>query len=146
MDAGHTGWANGLTDVMLLTGSDFCAVAVYEPHTRQIRWADASGNTNERFRHMVIRPGTSLAGEAYRIGRAVQQMQAEAGPSHIHDTLMIAERLKVGAAVPLQGSSNNTKGVLFIGRRSDQAYDAAELLRFETAAKEAWEQFHIHSV
>lgn len=134
MNPENTEWESRLAVLRGSTDSDFCAAAFYDKGTRQIRWFTASGNTNQRFRHMVNRPGQGMAGEAVRIGRTIHRIFNPDERQGSPDLIMVAERLLAAAAVPLRGADGEAMGVILIGRRTSLAYTKHDLERLEDAA------------
>lgn len=139
----NTDWEHGLEMLGGRSGSDFCAAAVYEPGSRQIRWSAAFGNANERFRHLVSRPGQGLAGEVIRVGRLVHKVYAPDELSRSGDSIMVAERLLTAAAVPVYTEHGDIAGVLLMGRRTETPYSQEERKMLEEAAAHG---FHIPAV
>lgn len=139
----NTDWEHGLQMLSDRSGSDFCAAAVYEPGSRQIRWSAAIGNANERFRHLVSRPGQGLAGEVIRVGRFVHKMYTPEELSRSGDSIMVAEGLLTAAAVPVYATSGDIAGVLLMGRRTEKPYIQEERNILEEAAAQG---FHIPAI
>lgn len=135
MNAGDADWEVYLSELLKLSGSDFCSVASYDTSARQIRWIAASGNTNEKFRHIVNRPSQGMTGEVIRIARTVQKICTTDEQRRNSDSIMLAERLIVAAATPISSANNEIVGILLIGRRTDRLYTATELTMLENAAK-----------
>lgn len=127
MNPENTEWESSLAMLRGSTDSDFCAAAFYDKGTRQIRWIAATGNTNQRFRHLVNRPGQGMAGEAVRIGRMIHRIYNPNERPGSPDSIMIAERLLAAAAVPWRGADGETRGVILIGRRTSLPYTKQEL-------------------
>lgn len=134
MYAGEAEWERYLSELRQHLESDFCAIALFDASSRQIRWNAASGNTNEKFRYMVNRPGQGMAGEVIRIGRTVQRTCTSDEQRRSVDSIMLAERLVVAAATPVRTEDNKTVGILLMGRRIGSIYTTSELMQFEHAA------------
>lgn len=131
MKAEQMDWEERLSELRKLTCSDFCAVAIYDTSARQIRWAAASGYTNEKFRFMVNRPTQGIVGDVIRIGRTVQKICTPDEQRRNDDYMMLAEHLHVAAAAPIQ-QELNLVGIIFMGRRTGVAYHPNELMELES--------------
>lgn len=134
MNAGEAEWEHYLSELRQHIESDFCALALYDASSRQIRWIAASGNINEKFRYMVNRPGQGISGEVIRIGRTVQRTCTSDEQRRSVDSIMLAERLVVAAATPVRTEDNETMGILLMGRRIGAIYTTPELAILEKAA------------
>ena len=143
MNPENTEWESRLAMLRGSTDSDFCATALYDKDTRQIRWVAASGNTNQRYRHMVDRPGQGMAGEAVRIGRTIHRIYKPDEQPGIPDIIMVAEHLLVAVAVPLRGAGGEARGVILIGRRTSLPYTKHDLELLEDAAARIYENAKI---
>jgi nitrogen regulatory protein A len=117
-------------------GSDVAALAWRDDAGRGIRWISASGNRNERYKHMLLKPGRGLTGIVFRIGQPV--LFDSAVPEYQvmrHEyPIILSEQLQAAALLPVKIGSE-TCGVLLLGSRS-QLDDTGSLLRSATGMPE----------
>lgn len=132
MAAGQVNIMDVLTRLRDMTSSDFVALAPFVDQPARRRWMYILGNKNDRCQQMVIKMGEGLAGVALRLGRWVKLDAAN--PRAVEERrecpVMLAEQLQTAAAFPLiMGPSTSTgmKGLLFIGRRTDQSYEENDI-------------------
>ncbi|MCZ8518181.1 MULTISPECIES: GAF domain-containing protein [Paenibacillus] len=118
------------------TGSDFVGIAVTDGSHRQGRWIGASGSQNDRYRHMVLKPGRGLAGTALLTARSVTgragSRQRASGDADC--PLMLAEGLSSAAAVPIR-HLGRMLGVLYVGMRQEHEYTPFSLTVLEARAE-----------
>ena len=110
-----------------LTTSDFSAMAFMESGEYRIRWKYASGNGNERYKQITLKPGSGLAGIVIRIGRPVMlDMNVPDAQSMRYEyPIMLTEHLEAVVAVPFM--FDETQGVLLVGSRSMRTYSVHEI-------------------
>ena len=122
---------NELDTLCKITSSDFSGLAWNDPHDRRIRWLYASGNSNERFKSLALKPGHGLAGLVLKLGRPLiidSSMEILERDKLRHDySIMLVEHLHSAMAVPII-VQDEVRGVLLIGNRSDRYYIDEDLL------------------
>jgi len=119
-----------LDSLCKLTSSDFSGLAWVDQHDSRIRWLYASGNSNERYKHLAQKPGRGLAGLVLKLGRPVI---VDAGKTDIELAqlqhqypIMLVEHLHTAIAVPLT-LKDETRAVLLIGSRTERSYKENDL-------------------
>jgi nitrogen regulatory protein A len=127
-----------LDQIRASTGSDFSGIAMEEQYHHRIRWLAASGNCNERYSELAIRPGRGLAGLVIKLGRPV--IVDAAMPASERERLrpdysiMLVEHLQAAIAVPL-ALQDEISGVLLVGSRSERLYEDHQLHLVMNAAE-----------
>jgi len=116
--------------------SDLAAIALIDQDNR-IRWRYMYGNMNDRYRHMVMKPGFGLAGQVFRFGRTVIVDPMHVYTEKIRDQLpiMLSEQLLVAFAVPLN-LDQRIIGVLLVGDRQEKSYNIEEVRHVEQISKQ----------
>jgi nitrogen regulatory protein A len=108
------------------TASDFSGIAWMDQHDNRIRWFYVSGNSNERFKRLALKPGRGLAGLVLRLGRPLiidNRLPGSERTSLQHEySIMLVEDLLAVIAFPIK-IQDETRGVLLIGDRSDRYYE-----------------------
>ncbi|WP_181438565.1 GAF domain-containing protein [Paenibacillus sambharensis] len=117
-----------LDELRNTASSDLAALAWKDEEGRRIRWIAASGNRNERFRRMALKPGKGITGEVLRAGRMVVIAQAagDTESTACDHPIMLAEQLQSAVAIPVL-IDHKAYGVLLLGNRSSPL-DADALL------------------
>lgn len=141
-----------ISELELLTkhiSSDLSAIALIDQDNR-ITWRYMYGNLNERYRHMVKKPGFGLTGQVIRFGRTIIIDKMHTNLEHIHGQLpiMLSEQLLAAVAVPLQ-NDHRIFGVLLIGDRQERAYTVQEVQYIEQSRERILPFIpteHIHTV
>lgn len=123
-----------LTQLELLIGqisSDLSAIALIDQNNR-IKWRYMLGNLNERYRHMVAKPGFGIAGQVLRFGRTViiDQSHSITDQARAQFPIMLSEQLLAAIAVPLH-NQHRIFGVLLIGDRQERSYTMDEVHHVE---------------
>jgi nitrogen regulatory protein A len=110
------------------TASDFSAFASIDKETHLITWRYASGNRNERYKHMHGKPGKGLAGLAVRSDRVItlDQSISDYARKRLDYPIMLAENLQSAVAVPVK-DNGETYGVLLTGSRILRHYSQDDL-------------------
>lgn len=126
-----------LNRLRMLTSSDFSALALVDRHTNRIRWHYASGNGNERYKHIALRTGQGLEGMAVRLGRpvAVDASTPELERIRGQYPIMLAENLLSALAVPLS-VNGAIGGVMLIGDRTERIYKPNDMEQVARAGEE----------
>jgi nitrogen regulatory protein A len=116
-----------LNQIRNLTSSDFAGLAWTDRNDYIIRWKFASGNRNERYKRIILRPGRGIAGQVIRSGRPMRldSFTIQSGDDAREYPIFLAENLKSAAAAPVVINSK-VKGVLLIGTRMPRSYTDEE--------------------
>ncbi|WP_181909349.1 GAF domain-containing protein [Paenibacillus taihuensis] len=127
-----------LDQIRTSTDSDWAGFAMEEQYHRRIRWLAASGNSNERYAELVIRPGRGLSGLVIKLGRPVivdARMPASERERLRPDySIMLVEQLQAAIGVPLT-IQDEIRGVLLVGNRSERLYEDNHLHLVKHAAE-----------
>ena len=112
-----------LTSLRKEITSDFSALAFFDPRKRQIFWAYASGNENERYKKMFKKPGVGLTGNVIRIGETIV---LDMNVPDLHrlrqdSPIMLTENLQSAVAAPVF-VDNVIVAVLLVGSRTLRSY------------------------
>ncbi len=99
-------------------GTDVTALAWKDEAGRGIRWISASGNRNERYKHMLLKPGRGLTGIVFRIGQPVvfDSDVPEYQVMRHEYPIILSEQLQTAVLLPVK-LGNETCGVLLLGSR-----------------------------
>ncbi|MEX2416267.1 MAG: GAF domain-containing protein [Paenibacillaceae bacterium] len=113
--------------------SDLSAIALIDQNNK-IRWRYMFGNMNERYRHMVTKPGLGISGQVIRFGRTViiDQIHSSTELARGQFPIMLAEQLLAAIAVPLL-NNNRIVGVLLVGDREKRLYNMEDIHHVEKA-------------
>jgi nitrogen regulatory protein A len=117
-----------LDQLRSVTSSDFSGLAWIEHHDSRIRWLYASGNSNERYKKLALKPGRGLAGLVIKLGRNVIVDAAMQNLERLRQdySIMLVEQLLSVIAVPIT-IRFETCGVLLIGERTERFYEKNDL-------------------
>jgi nitrogen regulatory protein A len=119
-----------LDSLCKITTSDFSGLAWIDQHDSRIRWLYASGNNDERFKRLALKPGRGLAGLVLKLGRPIiidtSLADFELSRVQYDYPIMLVEHLRAAIAVPLK-VHDETRGVLLIGSRSERCYEENDL-------------------
>jgi nitrogen regulatory protein A len=117
-----------LNQLRSLTDSDFSAFATISKNDQLISWKYASGNRNERYKHMQGKPGKGLAGLAVRADRVMilDVSNPDYARKRLEYPIMLAENLQSAVAVPVK-DNEITCGVLLTGSRTLRKYSQDEV-------------------
>lgn len=128
-----------LDQIRATTDSDFAGLAMEEQYHRRIRWLAASGNRDDRYAELLIRPGRGLSGLVLKLGRPVivdaAMPVSERERLRPDYSIMLVEQLIAAIAVPL-AIQDEIRGVLLIGNRSERLYGDSQLQLVTNAAKD----------
>lgn len=97
-------------------GAPFVAFALYDHEAEEIRWCDAYGSLQDRFRAITIRDGVGIAGKVVRF--KVPIILQSSSEDSLYYPIMRTEQLKTAMAVPI-GRDGHVYGVLLAGRRQE---------------------------
>ena len=105
-------------------GYDFGAIAMYEHYHRSspIKWKYVSGNTNERYKLIILRMGRGLAGTVMKTGKRMVIADVDMALTQaekIKFPIILNEALTAVVAVPLW-LDEQMYGVLLLGQRNHQ--------------------------
>ncbi|WP_125565166.1 GAF domain-containing protein [Companilactobacillus insicii] len=97
---------------------DFVGIAMQSqapPHS--IKWSFVAGNSNERFRKIVLRSGIGIAGLVIRTGKPFwdNDLTNYEYSSKMYTPIAQSERLQTAAAVPITNNLGLIDGVLLAG-------------------------------
>lgn len=117
-------------------GTDVAALAWKDEAGRGIRWISASGNRNERYKHMLLKPGRGLTGIVFRIGQPVvfDSDVPEYQVMRHEYPIILSEQLQTAVLLPVKFGTE-TCGVLLLGSRVPLA-DTKSLLRIAAGMPE----------
>lgn len=109
------------------TGSDFAAIALYDPENKEIRWRIAFGALSERYRGIAIRIGKGIAGDVVSTGRPmiVASFPADVPENPLEYPIMLVEQLVSCYAAPI-GDERRVFGVLMVAQRTDRLYQQTD--------------------
>ncbi|UXV35523.1 nitrate respiration regulation accessory nitrate sensor NreA [Staphylococcus sp. IVB6181] len=101
---------------------DFAAIALPEDssHSAVIKWKYASGNINNRYQLIVLRPGKGLAGLVIRTGSRMVIYDVDTALSSndkLGYPIVLSEALTSMVAIPLW-NNNRVYGALLLGQRN----------------------------
>lgn len=116
-------------------GFDFMALALVETaeYDYTIRWKYASGNLNDRFKRIVLRSGSGIAGLVFKTGKPlmISSIRDQLGPNSLFRyPILKSENLSSFGAVPLWNDAR-VAGVLLGGFRGEEQVDQARLLELQ---------------
>ncbi|REK74597.1 GAF domain-containing protein [Paenibacillus paeoniae] len=123
--------ASELLQLLLMdTDSDLAAIGEGDLASRKLRWIYVAGGTSVRTELIRQRMSLGLSGSALRSGRIIK---LEGGLSDndffkLGEAIVLTEGLRAAAALPLQPPKERAL-VIFIGRRRDESYSDAALMR-----------------
>jgi nitrogen regulatory protein A len=119
-----------LDSLCKITTSDFSGLAWIDYHDNRIRWLYTSGNSNDRFKRIALKPGRGLAGFVLKLGRPIIIDMSKPDIERIrlqHEySIMLVEDLHAVIAVPFK-IQTEMRGVLLIGNRSERYYQENDL-------------------
>ncbi|WNS40700.1 GAF domain-containing protein [Paenibacillus sp. MMS20-IR301] len=120
-------------------GYDFISLAVAEPaeYDYVIRWKYASGNTNERYKRIVLQSGRGIAGIVFKTGKPflIPSIVTDVKPDALFNyPITKMESLNSIGAVPVWNDAR-VAGVLLGGFRGERQVTADMLRDLEAAAR-----------
>jgi signal transduction protein with GAF and PtsI domain len=106
---------------------DFVGLALQNSDGPDVTWHYATGNNNNKFMRITVRYGKGIAGKVISTGRP---MTVEGFPHRISGKaleypIMLAEKLVTAFAVPIH-YNGLPKGVLLVGKRTNQSFSKSE--------------------
>ena len=107
-------------------GYDFGGIALYDYHhtSSPIKWQYVSGNTNDRYKLIILRKGRGLAGMVMKTGKrmVIADVDTALSPEEkVKFPIILSESLTAVVAVPLW-LENSMYGVLLLGQRNRYFY------------------------
>jgi nitrogen regulatory protein A len=121
---------NELDRFRQIVGADFAALACEEKCDAGVvvRWKYASGNRNNRYQRIVLRPDKGFAGKVMRLGRPVTMefIAPKSGDDPREYPILLAEGLRSLVGVPVYGSGR-IQGVLLIGCRTSREFTESDI-------------------
>ncbi|WP_151734188.1 GAF domain-containing protein [Paenibacillus tengchongensis] len=120
-------------------GYDFMSLALAEPaeYDYVLRWKYASGNTNDRYKRIVLQSGRGIAGIVFKTGKPflISSVQEDVRPDNLFNyPITKMENLNSIGAVPVWNDAR-VEGVLLGGFRSGRRVNAEMLQALEEAAR-----------
>jgi nitrogen regulatory protein A len=120
-----------LSELRRLTSTDFAALAWCNQGEYIIRWKYASGNRNERYKRIILRPEKGIAGKVIRSGRPMilDSFTPKSGDDPREYPILLAEGLKSVVGMPVL-INRRVMGVLLVGCRYTRSFedDVVELV------------------
>ncbi|WP_078429165.1 GAF domain-containing protein [Alkalihalobacterium alkalinitrilicum] len=126
-----------LTNLNLRTSSDFSAIAIVDPIHHQIRWRDAVGSINQRYKGMRKMYGSGIIGAVVRHGRliVIDESVSDAEEKRLQSPIMLAENLYSAIATTIVVNQEAIGGLL-VGSRSKRTYLSEDIEYVLEKAKE----------
>lgn len=127
-----------LDQIRQALGYDFMSLALAEPaeYDYVIRWKYASGNTNDRYKRIVLQSGRGIAGIVFKTGKPflLSSVQKHVKPDTLFNyPITKMENLNSIGAVPMW-SDGRVAGVLLGGFRGEGQVTRDMLLTLESVA------------
>lgn len=128
-----------LDQIRKALGYDFISLALAEPaeYDYVIRWKYASGNTNDRFKRIVLQSGRGIAGIVFKTGKpfSLSSVQKHVQPDTLFNyPITKMENLNSIGAVPIWNDAR-VAGVLLGGYRGEQQVTDEMLCALENVAR-----------
>jgi nitrogen regulatory protein A len=113
-----------LSELRQLTSTDFAALAWSNQGDYIIRWKYASGNRNERYKRIILRPEKGIAGKVMRSGRPMilDSFTLKRGDDPQEYPILLAEGLKSIIGMPVL-INQRVMGVLLVGCRYTRSFE-----------------------
>ncbi|UOF92070.1 GAF domain-containing protein [Fodinisporobacter ferrooxydans] len=112
-----------LFELRRLTATDFAAIACSNQKDQTIRWVYVSGNRNDRYKRILLRPGKGIAGKVAKSGRpmVIHSFSPKSGDDPREYPILLAENLKSVVGVPIT-IEDRVFGILLIGSRQERIF------------------------
>ncbi|WP_313639780.1 GAF domain-containing protein [Paenibacillus sp. FSL K6-0276] len=128
-----------LDQIRAALGYDFMSLALVEPaeYDYVIRWKYASGNTNNRYKRIVLQSGRGIAGIVFKTGKPflIPSVQKDVKPDTLFNyPITKMENLNSIGAVPVWNDAR-VAGVLLGGFRGERQVTAEMLRDLDRAAR-----------
>ncbi|KWX78544.1 control of nitrate reduction [Paenibacillus riograndensis] len=128
-----------LDQIRQALGYDFMSLALADPAEFDyvIRWKYASGNSNSRYKRIVLQSGRGIAGIVFKTGKPflLYSVQEQVKQDMLFSYPIInSEKLKSIGAVPLWNDAR-VAGVLLGGFRGDQQVNDTMLRELQNTAR-----------
>lgn len=123
--ASHKKLQQLVTAMQLSLDVDFVALALADHRqtglAKQIKWLFVSGNTNQRYKKIILREGRGLGGIVWRTGRTLieNDLSGKSSAILLDYPIAMVENLKSVGAVPIF-SEELLVGVFVVGFRKTQ--------------------------
>jgi nitrogen regulatory protein A len=124
-----------LREVCKSTQADFAAFACIDGSEQTLRWKQAYGNRNERYKRIVSPIGKGFCGTVIRSGRPliVPCFSPKSGDDPCEYPIFVAENLQAIMLVPVI-SRLVGHGLLLAGSRQPRTFSETELAMVQEAA------------
>ncbi|MBL7584541.1 nitrate respiration regulation accessory nitrate sensor NreA [Staphylococcus saccharolyticus] len=111
-----------LDKLRIKEGYDFGGIALHDHHhtSSPIKWQYVSGNTNDRYKLIILRKGRGLAGMVMKTGKrmVIADVETALSPAEkVKFPIILSESLTAVVAVPLW-LNQSMYGVLLLGQRN----------------------------
>ncbi|MCG7340729.1 nitrate respiration regulation accessory nitrate sensor NreA [Staphylococcus auricularis] len=119
---------NDLEQLRIAEGFDFAAIAtpeLFRP-SAPIKWQFVSGNTNERYKLIILKKGRGLAGNVMKTGKRmiIEDVSQEVpDKDRVRFPILLSENLTSVIVIPLW-FEGELWGVLLLGQRNGKALPA----------------------
>lgn len=128
-----------LDQIRVVLGYDFMSLALAEPaeYDYVIRWKYASGNTNDRYKRIVLQSGRGIAGIVFKTGKPflIPSVQNDVKPDTLFNyPITKMENLNSIGAVPVWNDAR-VAGVLLGGFRGERQVTIEMLRDLDGAAR-----------
>lgn len=128
-----------LDQIRAALGYDFMSLALAEPaeYDYVIRWKYASGNTNDRYKRIVLQSGRGIAGIVFKTGKPflIPSVQKDVNPDTLFNyPITKMENLISSGAVPVWNDAR-VAGVLLGGFRGERQVTAEMLRNLEATVR-----------
>ncbi|MCE3201140.1 GAF domain-containing protein [Paenibacillus sonchi] len=128
-----------LDQIRQALGYDFMSLALADPaeYDYVIRWKYASGNSNSRYKRIVLQSGRGIAGIVFKTGKPflLYSVQEQVKQDMLFSYPIVnSEKLKSIGAVPLWNDAR-VAGVLLGGFRGDRQVNETMLRELQNTAR-----------
>ena len=111
-----------LDKLRIKEGYDFGGIALHDHHhtSSPSKWQYVSGNTNDRYKLIILRKGRGLAGMVMKTGKrmVIADVETALSPAEkVKFPIILSESLTAVVAVPLW-LNQSMYGVLLLGQRN----------------------------
>jgi nitrogen regulatory protein A len=115
---------------------DFVGLALQNSDGPDVKWHYAAGNSNNKYMRITVRYGKGIAGKVISTGRpmTVEDFPHQISGKPLEYPIMLAEKLVTAFAVPIHFNSL-PKGVLLVGKRTNQSFSKGEQIAVLEATK-----------
>jgi nitrogen regulatory protein A len=105
-------------ELMAQLKCDFVGLALQNEEGPDVRWHYAIGNTNDKYKRIILRYGKGIAGKVIATGRpmTIKHFPEDIQGKELEYPIMLAEKIISSFAVPIL-RKGSPKGVLLLGQR-----------------------------